>query len=56
MEKFNTFAGMFLEDVDKDDSVIIELFGNFVNFLFKMFLAMGVPFLIYVLLKFAGLF
>jgi hypothetical protein len=56
MERLNTFAGMFLEDVNKEDSVIIELFGNIVNFLFNMFLAVGVPFSIYVLLKFACLF
>lgn len=56
MEKINTFAGMFLEDVNKEDSVIIELYGNIVNFLFQMFLAVGVPFSIYVLLKFAGFF
>lgn len=56
MEKVNTFAGMFLEDVNKEDSVIIELFGNIVNFLFKTFLAVGVPFSIYVLLKFNGFF
>jgi hypothetical protein len=56
MKRLITFTGMFVEDVNKEDSVIIDLFGNILNFLFKMFLVVGVPFFIYVLLKFAGLF
>jgi hypothetical protein len=56
MERLNTFAEMFVEDVNKEDSVIIDLFGNIVNFLFKLVLAVSLPGSIYVLLKFTGLF
>jgi hypothetical protein len=56
MERLGNLAAMFVEDVNKEDSMIIELFGTFVNFLFKILLWAGIPFLVYVLLEFAGLF
>ena len=56
MEKMAAFAELFVEDVNKEDSMIIELFGNIVNFLFKTLQWAGIPFVIYVLFEFAGLF
>ena len=56
MERLGTLAAMFVEDVNKEDSMVIELFGTIVDFLLKSLLWTGIPFLVYVLLEFAGLF
>lgn len=56
MEKLSTLAEMFVEDVNKEDSMIVNLFGGIVNTLFKGFVVAGIPFLLYVLVEFAGLF
>lgn len=56
MQRLGILAEMFVEDVNSEDSVVVELFGNIVNFLFKVFQFAGIPFLVYVLLEFAGLF
>jgi hypothetical protein len=55
MEKLGTLANLFVEDVNKDDSVILEAFGRIVNFLFNTFSLAGIPFFLYVLLQFATL-
>lgn len=47
------FAERFVEDVNNEESMIIELFGTIVNFLFKSLLWAGTPFVVYVLLEFA---
>ncbi|WP_226676882.1 hypothetical protein [Mesobacillus jeotgali] len=56
MQRLGILAEMFVEDVNNEDSVVVELFGTIVNFLFKVFQLAGIPFLVYVLLEFAGLF
>lgn len=56
MERLGNLAEMFVEDVNKENSMVVELFGNVVNFLFKAILVSGIPFLAYVLFEFAGLF
>ncbi|ESU30165.1 hypothetical protein G3A_23220 [Bacillus sp. 17376] len=56
MERLGILAEMFVEDVNKEDSMVIELFDTIVNFLFKVFQLTGIPFLVYVLLEFAGFF
>jgi len=56
MERLGNLAAIFVEDVNKEDSMIIELFGTIVNFLFKFLLWAGIPFFVYVLLEFAGLY
>ncbi|WP_213368039.1 hypothetical protein [Mesobacillus boroniphilus] len=56
MERLSTFAEMFVEDVNKEDSMVVGFFGTIVNILFKAFLLAGIPFIAYVLLEFAGLF
>ena len=55
MEKLETLANLFVEDVNKEDSVVLEAFGRIVNFLFNSFLLTGIPFFLYVLLQFANL-
>ena len=55
MEKLETLANLFVEDVNKEDSVILEAFGRIVNFLFNSLLFVGIPFFLYVLLQFATL-
>lgn len=56
MERLGILTEMFVEDVNKEESMVIELFGTVVNFLFKILMWAGIPFLAYVLLEFAGLF
>ncbi|MBT2662463.1 hypothetical protein [Bacillus sp. ISL-45] len=56
MERLGILAAMFVDDVNKEDSMIIELFGTIVYILFKILLWAGIPFLAYVLLEFAGHF
>jgi len=56
MERLGTLAGMFVKDVNKEESVVLELFENILDFLFKMILVAGIPFLLYVLLQFSNLF
>lgn len=56
MERLGILAAIFVEDVNKEDSMVIELFGTIVNSLFKILLWAGIPFLVFVLLEFAGLF
>lgn len=56
MERLGTLAEMFVEDVNKDDSAVLELFESILNFLFNIFLVTGIPFLLYVLLQFFNLF
>ncbi|MGV2938582.1 hypothetical protein AB5I83_03250 [Mesobacillus sp. LC4] len=56
MERLGILAEMFVEDVNKENSMVVELFGSIVNFLFKAVLVLGIPFLAYVLIEFAGLF
>jgi hypothetical protein len=56
MERLGILAGMFIEDVNKEESMVVELFGNIVSTLFKVFLLAGIPFLFYVMLQFIGLF
>ncbi|WP_170169162.1 hypothetical protein [Mesobacillus subterraneus] len=55
MERLALISEKFLEDVNKEDSVIIEMFESIVQFLFKIILVAGVPFMTYVLLQFTGL-
>lgn len=54
MEKLETVVGMIVEDVNKEESAIVGLFGTMVNFLFKTILACGIPFMLYVFLQFIG--
>lgn len=56
MERLGNLAGIFIEDVNKEDSAILDLFDMILNFLFKTILVAGVPFFLYVLIQFAGLF
>ncbi|WLR56734.1 hypothetical protein LC048_07590 [Mesobacillus subterraneus] len=56
MQRLGILAAMFVEDVNNEDSVVVELYGNIVNNLFKVFQLVGIPFLIYVLLEFADFF
>ncbi|MEH7441541.1 hypothetical protein V7201_04310 [Bacillus sp. JJ1122] len=56
MERLGTLAEMFVEDVNKDDSAVLELFENILNFLYKFLLVAGIPFLLYVLLQFFNLY
>jgi hypothetical protein len=56
MERLGTLAEKFVADVNKEDSVMVEFFGKFVNSLFKIFQVAGIPFLVYVLLAFTGRF
>ena len=56
MERLGNLAEMFVEDMNKENSMVVELFGNVVNFLFKAIVVSGIPFLAYVLFEFAGLF
>lgn len=53
MVNMANFAERFVEDVNHEESMIIELFGTIVNFLSKSLLWAGIPFVIYVLLEFA---
>lgn len=54
MGKMNTLAGLFVEDVNKEDSAIIGLFESVISFLFNIIIFAGVPFLLYVILQFAS--
>ncbi|WP_415817430.1 hypothetical protein [Mesobacillus thioparans] len=56
MRRLAALTEMFVTDVNKEDSVIVEFFGSIVNKLFKVFQVAGIPFLIYVLLVFSGWF
>ena len=56
MTKIGSLAELFIEDVNKEDSAIIGLFGKIVNDLFKVFFFAGIPFFIYVLFQFANVF
>jgi hypothetical protein len=56
MERLGSLAELFIEDVNQENSMVVELFGNIVNFLFKAVLVSGIPFLAYVLFEFAGVF
>lgn len=54
MKTIGTLAEMFVADVNKENSVIVEFFGSIVNSLFKVIQVAGIPFLVYVLLEFSG--
>ncbi|MDQ0411982.1 MULTISPECIES: hypothetical protein [Mesobacillus] len=56
MKAIVTFTEMFVKDVNKENSVIVELFGRIVNVLFKIFLSAGIPYFIYLLLEFSNRF
>jgi len=56
MERLGNLAEMFVEDVNKEDSAVLDLFDNMLNILFKLICAAGIPFLLYVMLQFANLF
>jgi hypothetical protein len=56
MERLGNLAEMFVEDVNKEDSAVLELFSNMLYILFKLICATGIPFLLYVVLDFANLF
>ncbi|WP_180953509.1 hypothetical protein [Bacillus sp. T33-2] len=47
MEILKTWGAVFREDVNKEDSEIIRYFGQITNFLFKMLMLLGVPYMIY---------
>ena len=41
MERLSIIAEMFVEDVNKEDGIVVEFFGTIVNFLFKVILLAG---------------
>lgn len=55
MERLGALAEMFVKDVNKEESAVLELFENILDFLFKMILVAGIPFLLYVLLLFTNM-
>lgn len=55
MERLGALAEMFVKDLNKEESVVLELFENILDFLFKMILVAGIPFLLYVLLQFTNM-
>jgi late competence protein required for DNA uptake (superfamily II DNA/RNA helicase) len=48
-------AQALIQDVNKEDSVIIEAFGKATDMLFKAIVFSGLPFLIWVLFQFSTL-
>ncbi|WP_173427564.1 hypothetical protein [Mesobacillus campisalis] len=48
-------AQAVIQDVNKEDSVIIEVFGKVTDMLFKIIVFSGLPFLIWVLIQFSRL-
>lgn len=56
MERIGTLADLFIEDVNKENSTIINFFNIIVNSLFKVFSIAGIPFFLYVLIQFANKF
>jgi hypothetical protein len=56
MERLGSLAEQFVEDVNKENSSILSLYEDIVHSLFKMILAAGIPFFVYVLLQFTALF
>lgn len=55
MERLGSLAEVFVEDVNKDDSIVLGFFDAVLDILFKTLLMAGVPFLLYVVIQFKGL-
>lgn len=53
MEKLSNLAQCFVEDVNREDSSVIDLLGKLVDTLYTVFYLAGIPFFLYVLLQFA---
>lgn len=53
MVKLSKFAQGLVEDVNREDSIVVEMAGKMVDLLFNVFLLAGIPFFLYVLLQFA---
>lgn len=55
MERLGILAELFVEDVNKEDSAVLESFENILDFLYKIILVAIIPILLYVLLQFSNL-
>lgn len=55
MEKVKAAFQTFVEDINSEESTIIEAFGLITNWLFKLILFLGVPFFIFVFGQFIRL-
>ncbi|WP_274854725.1 hypothetical protein [Bacillus methanolicus] len=56
MARLRDLTEKFREDVNQEDSKLIEAFGKITDLLFKFTILLGLPFLCYVFIQFHSLF
>jgi hypothetical protein len=53
MQTFHFWKEAFIEDVNKENSKTIHIFGNITNYLFKILTWAGIPYMIYLFWTFS---
>jgi hypothetical protein len=55
MQTFHLWKVAFIEDVNKENSKTIHIFGNITNYLFKILTWAGIPYMIYLIWTFSNM-
>ncbi|MBS4190894.1 hypothetical protein KHA94_11940 [Bacillus sp. FJAT-49705] len=52
MTKLSSLAAVISEDLNKEESLIIQFYGQFLNGLYKVVLWFGIPYIVFLLIQF----
>ncbi|MFE8695820.1 hypothetical protein ACFYKT_05510 [Cytobacillus sp. FJAT-53684] len=55
MTGISRLVAEFKEDVNKDESMVLDIYSRFLSSLFKLILWLGIPFIAYIMIQFIGL-